>query len=132
MLVAAFDLERLSSLCMNTINDKNNMVSVSFKIMNREMPRNVICIAVSFQSKEFSGNIFGSVGVRCVHVLLLLLLLLLWSFDIVLRCLLLFLVKPSLTSSDSKEFLPFFLVYECNTLFTSNRRKVLFILEIDL
>ena len=63
MLVAAFDLERLPSLRMNTINDKNNMVPVSFKIMNREMPRNVICIAVSFQSKEFSGNMFGRVGV---------------------------------------------------------------------
>ena len=64
MLVAAFDLERLSSFCMNAINDKNNMVSVSFKIMNREMPRNIICIAVSFQSKEFSGNMFGCVSVR--------------------------------------------------------------------
>ena len=64
MLVAAFDLEWLSSFCMNTINDKNNMVSVSFKIMNREMPGNIICIAVSFQSKEFSGIIFGRVGIR--------------------------------------------------------------------
>ena len=48
MLVASSDLERLSCFRMNTINDKNDVVPVSFEIMNREMPRNVICIAVSF------------------------------------------------------------------------------------
>ena len=64
MLVAASDLERLPCFCMNAINDKNDMVPVSFEVMNREMPRNVICIAVSFQSKEFSGNMFGCVSVR--------------------------------------------------------------------
>ena len=92
MLVATSDLERLSCFRMNTINDKNDVVPVSFEIVNREMPRNVICIAVSFQSKEFSSDMFGSVSVRCVHVLLLLLLLLLRFFGIVLRGLLLFLV----------------------------------------
>jgi hypothetical protein len=56
MFVAALDLEWLSGLSMDAVDDKNDMVPVPLKVVHREMPRNVVCVAVSLQSEELTGH----------------------------------------------------------------------------
>ena len=109
---------------MDTVYYKDDMVTISLKIMHWEVPRYVICVAIPFQSKELALHVLSFVlWVRHIRVLLLrgslTLLLYLW-----------FLFRGRLATSEKN--LTFFFVHESDAWFPTYSRDVLFIVKLDL
>ena len=112
---------------MDAIYYEDNMVAIPFKVVHGEVPRYVICVAVSLESEEFALHVLRFVlGVGHIGVLLLLLR----PLAVLLLLHLKVLVCDRLSASEKN--LALFLVHESDAWLPTYSRDVLFIVKFDL